>query len=801
MASGTQGYQNTSSDKSLADTLIEEYKKLRKRRKSGEGSDNPIDPVNIKFVQDSIDAVDKFIISGANSLLALTGRNNALEIITPDDPLMVMAGEELQEEKKQTLLLKGQNDLIGKFIEIKRDEVSNADRLRKESRLEDEEFLSGTQGWKNKKKEKKDCSCNDGLLGSLADILQVLLLIKGGAGVKTAVAANALRSLQNRAFNTNKARVSSNVKTNLSKNIDVDLKNQKVNLNKNNLGVDKFSWKNMRRMINITPLYDQNQLPGQNIFNTRSLPFDTRQKFDFKNSYLKDLELEYEPIKGSNRTQFQPKTNYFQNSNNSQTFSNTNTFNNTAREGTKDLIEENIDDLIDVTPGKLIKQEPPPVKGKFNWKAFLNRANPRNLKNINLKNMAKGGLVSILAGFVTGALKDWRMNTDAELEALGIKNKDYEKQRAMISELIDDLENEKEWKKKGWFRLQQALGFVLDMASFGTHDTRIGDRKIQYIHTILQKLEDSGIDFRKMDLDVPMNDDQYQQFIDSLDPKNIDTNDDSQIKEDLSFFPNTGVEVASTDLSGVLAGTGNEFNKISSNKFFQTSNKNTTGTLKGLTAEDYKWLAFAISGEAKLGTDDIYGVAASILNRYARGDGTIEEIIKADGQYDAYEKGMMTHSPDIASLLQSKDGQQNLIEALQVLNGRTEFKGQGMIHNRVEGEDPMFDKLGNFFHYDYQDSSDSVKPEGWKPVNWQQFIPGAEVDKTKGVNSQLSEAVATLSRDTSDSPIFVFIPTSQQQVASAQSNEQSTVLSTSSIPIENKLLDLYKFNSFQRLVG
>ena len=101
MASGTQGYQNTSSDKSLADTLIEEYKKLRKRRRSGEKSDNPIDPVNIKFVQDSIDAVDKFIISGANSLLALTGRNNALEIITPDDPLMIMSGEELQEEKKQ----------------------------------------------------------------------------------------------------------------------------------------------------------------------------------------------------------------------------------------------------------------------------------------------------------------------------------------------------------------------------------------------------------------------------------------------------------------------------------------------------------------------------------------------------------------------------------------------------------------------------------------------------------------------------------------------------------------------------
>ena len=64
MASGTQGYSNTSTDKSLSDTLISEYKKLRKRSKSG-GSDNPIDPANLKFVQDSVQAVDDFIVSGS----------------------------------------------------------------------------------------------------------------------------------------------------------------------------------------------------------------------------------------------------------------------------------------------------------------------------------------------------------------------------------------------------------------------------------------------------------------------------------------------------------------------------------------------------------------------------------------------------------------------------------------------------------------------------------------------------------------------------------------------------------------
>ena len=55
-----------------------------------------------------------------------------------------------------------------------------------------------------------------------------------------------------------------------------------------------------------------------------------------------------------------------------------------------------------------------------------------------------------------------------------------------------------------------------------------------------------------------------------------------------------------------------------------------------------------------------------------------------------------------------------------------------------------------------------------------------------------------LSNDTSNSPQFIVIP-SQQQVASTGGNEQGTTLSTSSQPIDNRLLDLYKFNSFQRL--
>jgi len=66
------------------------------------------------------------------------------------------------------------------------------------------------------------------------------------------------------------------------------------------------------------------------------------------------------------------------------------------------------------------------------------------------------------------------------------------------------------------------------------------------------------------------------------------------------------------------------------------------------------------------------------------------------------------------------------------------------------------------------------------------------------LSNKLSTSVAALSNDTSNSPQFIVLP-SQQQVASTGGNEQGTTLSTSSQPIDNRLLDLYKFNSFQRL--
>jgi len=120
-----------------------------------------------------------------------------------------------------------------------------------------------------------------------------------------------------------------------------------------------------------------------------------------------------------------------------------------------------------------------------------------------------------------------------------------------------------------------------------------------------------------------------------------------------------------------------------------------------LTQKDYEDLAYAISSEAQLGTDDEYGVAANILTRLMTGryGNTISEIINAPGQYEGVYKGLSRPSPEIAARLQSPAGQRKIQEFIEILDGRTEFKGQTMLANRVPSEDPMFSAGGNFYHY------------------------------------------------------------------------------------------------------
>lgn len=127
--------------------------------------------------------------------------------------------------------------------------------------------------------------------------------------------------------------------------------------------------------------------------------------------------------------------------------------------------------------------------------------------------------------------------------------------------------------------------------------------------------------------------------------------------------------------------------------------------LKGLSAEDYRDLAFIVSGEAQVNTDDEYAVAASVLNRLAINYGgatSIKELGYAPGQYSAVTKDFSAvHDPELAKKLASPEGQRKIRAIMEQLEGRTQFKGQKMLHNRGE-TDPMFSPQGNFYHYSGQ---------------------------------------------------------------------------------------------------
>ena len=142
-----------------------------------------------------------------------------------------------------------------------------------------------------------------------------------------------------------------------------------------------------------------------------------------------------------------------------------------------------------------------------------------------------------------------------------------------------------------------------------------------------------------------------------------------------------------------------------------------------LTKDDYKWLAYGTSGEAVADTDDVYGVAASILWRRdsPKFPNTIKEIVlqrnpNGGHEYQHIDLGKARHMPGRALEFASEQGQYKLAKTFKELEGRTNFKGQSELANRgtTNGkQDPMFHPSGNFFHHWWQEKG-AVKPKNWQ---------------------------------------------------------------------------------------
>ena len=135
-----------------------------------------------------------------------------------------------------------------------------------------------------------------------------------------------------------------------------------------------------------------------------------------------------------------------------------------------------------------------------------------------------------------------------------------------------------------------------------------------------------------------------------------------------------------------------------------------SGSLDNLSDDDKKWIAYTVSSEASLGTDDEFGVAGVVLNRMKSSQypSSAYAVGHQKGQFEGVEIGNSVHDKALYDRLFSPEGLQKLEGALTTLDGRDSFKGQALLHNRSskgnkDGQlDPMFAPSGNFFHHSYQ---------------------------------------------------------------------------------------------------
>ena len=185
-----------------------------------------------------------------------------------------------------------------------------------------------------------------------------------------------------------------------------------------------------------------------------------------------------------------------------------------------------------------------------------------------------------------------------------------------------------------------------------------------------------------------------QSILDSFKSKNAATNSKYESLRD-GLTPPNSTSGSTPGKATTGESTGSSLSGTSSNLGGQPFD------LSKLNDNDYNELGYVISSEAAIGTNDEFGVAANVLTRLQSGNygNSIGEIIRADGQYEGVYTGKSTYSPEIVARLKSPEGQQKIQDYFKQLNGRTEFKGQTMLGNRVANEDPMFDPKGNFYHY------------------------------------------------------------------------------------------------------
>ena len=188
--------------------------------------------------------------------------------------------------------------------------------------------------------------------------------------------------------------------------------------------------------------------------------------------------------------------------------------------------------------------------------------------------------------------------------------------------------------------------------------------------------------------------------------------------------------------------------------------------LNSLTDQQFSDLAYAVSGEAQRDTDDEYGVAANILTRLVDPGypDTIMGVFTAPGQYAAYEDGGARRDSQLAAKL--KANKDKIAEAIEKLNGRTDFKGTSQYGNMGPG-DIKFSDRGNFYHYASQRGRNSP-PSSNPPTYWKKLITPKQKAQTPATTSSTQTAPAQLTSS-----------------AAAKDNKNSLLASLTSVEEDN----------------
>ena len=203
-----------------------------------------------------------------------------------------------------------------------------------------------------------------------------------------------------------------------------------------------------------------------------------------------------------------------------------------------------------------------------------------------------------------------------------------------------------------------------------------------------------------------------------------------------TLIPIPGVGTIAGGILGDLVG-GSIYDAVTGGKDNEQE-LNTGGRVK-IGSQDFRDLAYIVSGEAARNTNDEYGVAAAVLNRVASPvwPNSVKSVGFQAGQFEAVYTGKAKDDPMLAEKLSSPEGQAKIASAMRLLNGRTDFKGQSMLSN-MGSSDIMFHPKGNFFHYTSQRRKDDPVPQN-PNQSWKKLIgsggPKIDLSTTSATSS------------------------------------------------------------------